>query len=123
MSFTHYNLGHVEPGSVVVVTLSGSAANVRLMDGSNFSSYKSGRQHRYVGGLAKRSPVRLPVPHSGTWHVAVDMQGLRGSVRSGVQVIPGEAFNLLPTINEAPLRSVPTLVRDADDDLAPPHAA
>ncbi|WP_136161879.1 DUF1883 domain-containing protein [Sphingomonas flavalba] len=123
MNFTHYNLGHVERGSVVVVTLSGSAANVRLMDGSNFSSYKAGRQHRYVGGLAKRSPVRLPVPHSGTWHVAVDMQGLRGSVRSGVQVVPGAAFNPLPTINEAPLRSVPTLVRDADDDLAPPPEA
>lgn len=123
MNFTHYNLGHVERGSVVVVSLSGSAANVRLMDGSNFNSYKSGRQHRYVGGLAKRSPVRLPVPHSGTWHVAVDMQGLRGSVRSGVRVIPGAAFNPLPTINEAPLRSVPTLVRDADDDLAPPPEA
>ena len=93
MNFTYYNLGHVERGSVVVVTLSGSAANVRLMDGSNFSSYKSGRQHRYVGGLAKRSPVRLPVPHSGTWHVAVDMQGLRGSVRSGVPVVPGAALN------------------------------
>jgi hypothetical protein len=41
MNFTHYNLGHVERGSVVVVTLSGSAANVRLMDGSNFNSYKA----------------------------------------------------------------------------------
>jgi hypothetical protein len=51
------------------------------------------------------------------------MQGLRGSVRSGVRVIPGAAFNPLPTINEAPLRSVPTLVRDADDDLAPPPEA
>lgn len=123
MNFTHYNLGHVERGSVVVVTLSGSAANVRLMDGSNFNSYKAGRRHSYVGGLAKRSPVRLPVPRSGTWHVAIDMQGLRGSVRSGVQVVPGAALNPLPTINEAPLRSVPTLVRDADDDLAPPPEA
>lgn len=123
MNFTHYNLGHVERGSVVVVTLSGSAANVRLMNGSNFNSYKAGRRHSYVGGLAKRSPVRLPVPRSGTWHVAIDMQGLRGSVRSGVQVVPGAALNPLPTINEAPLRSVPTLVRDADDDLAPPPEA
>ncbi|MDV5825779.1 DUF1883 domain-containing protein [Sphingobium naphthae] len=123
MNFTHYNLGHVERGSVVVVTLSGSAANVRLMDGSNFNSYKAGRRHSYVGGLAKRSPVRLPVPRSGTWHVAIDMQGLRGSVRSGVQVVPGAALTPLPTINEAPLRSVPTLVRDADDDLAAPPEA
>ena len=119
MQFTHYNLGHVERGSVVVVTLSGSAANVRLMDGSNFSSYRSGRQHRYVGGLAKRSPVRLQVPHSGTWHVTVDMQGLRGSVRSGVQVIRGDTLRPLPSINEAPVRTMPTLVRDPADEHAP----
>jgi len=115
MQFTHYNLGHIERGSVVEVTLQGSAANVRLMDGSNFSSYRSNRSHRYVGGLAERSPVRLQVPHSGSWHVAVDMQGLRGSVRSGVRVIPGRALKPLPTINEAPLRSVPSLVRPSED--------
>jgi hypothetical protein len=119
VNFTQYDLGHVDRGSVVVVTLSGSAANVRLMDSSNFSSYKAGRQHRFTGGLARSSPVRLQVPHSGTWHVAVDMQGLRGSVRSGVQVVKGDAFRPLPTINEAPLRSIPTLVRDADDDTPP----
>lgn len=119
MNFTHYNLGHVERGSVVVVTLQGNAANVRLMDGSNFSSYKAGRGHRYVGGLAKQSPVRLQVPNSGTWHFTVDMQGMRGSVRSSVNVVSGAALRPLPTINEAPLRSVPTLVRDAEEDLAP----
>ncbi|UAJ12997.1 DUF1883 domain-containing protein [Glacieibacterium megasporae] len=119
MNFTHYNLGHVERGNVVEVTLQGSAANVRLMDGSNFSSYKAGRQHRYHGGLAKSSPVRLQVPSSGSWHVTVDMQGLKGTVRSGIRVIPGTALRPLPAINEAPLRSVPTLVRDAESDLAP----
>jgi len=119
MNFTHYNLGHLDRGSVIVVTLSGSAANIRLMDGSNLSSYKSGRQHRYIGGLARSSPVRLQVPHSGQWHVAVDMQGLSGTVQSGVQVIKGEALRPLPTINEASLRSIPTLVRDADYDLVP----
>lgn len=119
MNFTHYNLGYIERGSIVEVTLQGSAANVRLMDSSNFSAYRSGRQHRYHGGLAQRSPVRLQVPNSGTWHVAVDMQGLRGTVRSGIRVIPGAALRPLPTINEAPLRSVPTLVRNTDEDLAP----
>lgn len=120
MNFTHYNLGYIERGSVVEVTLQGSAANIRLMDSSNFNSYKAGRQHRYTGGLAKSSPVRLQVPSAGHWHVAVDMQGLRGTVRSGIRVIPGAALRPLPTINEAPLRSIPTLVRDAvNDDLAP----
>jgi hypothetical protein len=119
MKFTHYNLGHLDRGSVVIVTLAGSAANVRLMDSTNLSSYKAGRRHQYIGGLAKSSPVRLQVPRSGTWHVTVDMQGLRGTVRSGVQVVRGDALRPLPAINEAPLRSVPTLVRDADHDLAP----
>lgn len=89
MNFTHYDLGHLEGGSVVVVTLRGNAANVRLMDGHNFSNYRAGRQSKYQGGLARSSPVRLQVPHSGTWHVAVDMRGLAGSVRSGVQVAHG----------------------------------
>src|SRR5690606_21246379 len=93
--------------------------NVRLMDGPNFSSYRSGRQHRYVGGLARSSPVRLQVPHSGTWHVAIAMQALTVQVRTGVQVVPGQALKPLPSIHEAPLRSVPTLVRDVDDVVAP----
>jgi len=122
MNFNYYTLGHIEGGSVVEVTLQGSAANVRLMDSSNFNSYKSGSRHTYFGGLAERSPVRIPVPHSGTWYVTVDMQGLRGTVRSGVRVIPAAALRPLPTINEASLRSVPSLVRQAEQDDPPPAA-
>ncbi|WP_420608251.1 DUF1883 domain-containing protein [Novosphingopyxis sp.] len=119
MNFTHYNLGHVERGAVIEVTLQGSAANVRLMNGSDFNSYKNGRQHRYVGGLIKQSPFRMTVPSSGTWHVTVDMQGLRGTTRSSIRTIPAAAMRPLPTASEAPLRSVPTLVRNADDDDFP----
>lgn len=77
------------------------------MDSSNLSNYKSGRQHRYYGGLAKQSPVRLAIPSSGTWYVTVDMQGLRGTVKSAARVLPGS----LPELREAPLSSVPSLVR------------
>lgn len=108
MDFIHTDLGQRRAGEIVEVTLSGSAANVRLMDGSNFSSYRNGRRHRYFGGLAKRSPVRLQIPHSGHWHVTVDMQGLRGTVRSAVRVLPGA----LPPLQEIPLRDVPSLVHD-----------
>jgi hypothetical protein len=107
MKFIQHDLGYRERGEIVEVVLSGSAANVRLMDGSNLSSYKNGRQHRYYGGLAKRSPLRLQIPHAGNWHVTVDMQGLGGSVRSSARVLPGP----LPEIREAPLSSVPSLVR------------
>jgi hypothetical protein len=113
VQFIHTDLGYRQRGEIVEVTLS-SGANVRLMDSSNFSSYKSGRSHRYAGGLARRSPVRLAIPHSGHWHVAVDMQGLRGSTRAGVRVLPGP----LPEIREAPLSSVPSLVRDTPPGVA-----
>ena len=111
MRFNHYDLGNLKAGQTVEVTLSGSAANVRLMDSSNFQSFRSGRQHRYVGGLVTRSPARLTVPHSGHWHVTVDMQGLRGTVRSAVRVMAGA----LPAFREAPLASVPSLVQGRAD--------
>lgn len=119
MNFNYYQLGRLDSGSVVEVTLQGSAANVRLMDLSNFNKYKAGREHRYFGGLAQRSPFRIPVPSTGTWYLTIDMQGLVGTVRSGVRVIPAAALRPLPTINEASLRSIPTLVRDPEHDLAP----
>jgi len=84
------------------------------MDSSNFSSYKNGRQHRSIGGLAKQSPLRLQIPSSGHWHVAVDMQGLRGSTRASVRVLPGA----LPEIREVPLSSVQGLVRDMPPAVA-----
>ena len=87
MRFDHYDLGHIDCGSIVEVTLSGNAANVRLMDTSNFNNYKAGHRYRCQGVLAKKSPVRLQVPISDHWHLAVDMQGLRGMVRSWVRVI------------------------------------
>jgi len=107
LQFIHTDLGHRQRGEIVEITLT-SGANVRLMTSSNFSSYKNGRRHQYIGGLAKRSPVRLQIPSSGHWHVVVDMQGLRGSTRASVRVLPSP----LPEIREAPLSSVPSLVQD-----------
>ena len=112
MDFVHHDLGQRRRGEVVEISLSGSAANVRLMDTSNFSNYRKGRRRRYVGDLAKRSRVRLQIPSSGHWHVAVDMMGLRGSVRSSARVLP----SALPILRETPLSSVPSLVQD---DSAP----
>jgi hypothetical protein len=87
MSFTHYDLGQLSRGDVIEVLLADSAANVRLMDSANFSNYKNGRQHRYIGGLLKKSPVRLQVDNPGHWHVTIDMAGLRGTARSSIRVI------------------------------------
>jgi len=107
VKFIHNDLGQRRRGEVVEITLT-SAANVRLMNSSDFSNYKRDARHKYIGGLAKRSPLRLQIPSSGHWHVAIDMRGLRGSTRAGVRVLPGA----LPEIREAPLSSVPSLVQD-----------
>tara|TARA_R110002051_G_scaffold247582_3_gene307112 strand:+ start:1340 stop:2098 length:759 start_codon:yes stop_codon:yes gene_type:complete len=107
VQFIHNDLGQRQRGEIVEVTLT-SGANVRLMTSSNFSNYKSGRRHQFVGGLAKKSPVRLQIPNTGHWHVAIDMQGLRGSTRASVRILPSP----LPEIREASLNSVPSLVQD-----------
>ena len=96
MKFQQYSLGHKQRGDVVEITLSGSAANVRLLDSGNLQKYKSGRQHRYYGGLVRRSPTRLTIPNAGTWYVVVDLQGLSGQVRSSIRVIPQAALSPLP---------------------------
>jgi hypothetical protein len=113
VKFIHNDLGHRQRGEIVEVSLS-SGANVRLMNSSNFSNYRNGRRHQFVGGLAKKSPVRLQIPNTGHWHVAIDMQGLRGSTRASVRVLP----NPLPTIRESPLNSIPGLVQDIPPEVA-----
>jgi hypothetical protein len=90
MDFIHTDLGQRQAGDVVEVNLS-SGANVRLLDSSNFNAYRKGRQHRFHGGLARVSPTKLAIPNAGHWHLAVDMQGLRGSVRTSARVIPASA--------------------------------
>lgn len=123
MNFTHYDLGHLKRGSVVVVTLSGNAANVRLLDSSNFSSYQRGTQHRYIGGLAKQSPVRLGVPNDGRWHVTVDLMGLVGNVRSSVAVEPPPP-DPLPPIRQVHTQSSPlaSIVENVDAIAPAPSA-
>ena len=108
MDFQKYDLGHRTAGEIVEVTLVNNAANVRLMDSLNFSSYQSGKRHRFYGGYMKRSPAKLQIPHSGNWYVVIDLGGYSGIVKSSVRVLPG----ILPTLQDTPLSSVPSLVQD-----------
>ena len=85
VNFLHSE-SYLDRGDIAVITLE-SQANVKLMDDTNFAAYRSGCSHRYIGGLAKRSPVRLAAPHSGHWNVVVDLGGYAGSVRAGVSFL------------------------------------
>lgn len=85
MQFLHYQC-QAGPEEIIEVSLS-RQANVRLLDDSNFSAYRSGRSHRYYGGRATASPVRLSPPYSGHWNVVIDLGGYGGNLRAGVRVI------------------------------------
>lgn len=117
MNFTKYDLGNLARGSTVVVTLSGNQANVRLMNSSNFSSYRNGRRHSFHGGRATGSPVRIQVPTTGHWIAVVDMEGLGGTVRSSVAVEPPPR-GPLPAIRQTSERpSLRTIRHDIDPDV------
>ena len=75
------------PGDVIQVVLSGMEANVLVMDEPNFQSYRFGRQFKNYGGHYNQSPVNLPAPSAGRWHVVVDLGGYAGSVKAAVRVI------------------------------------
>ncbi|EML0287789.1 DUF1883 domain-containing protein [Vibrio parahaemolyticus] len=87
MNFTHYDLKHCQQGQTVEVTLEGNAANVLLLDSSNFQNYKNGRRYQYFGGHMTTSVSQLPIPRTGYWHVVIDLGGYGGSVRSAVRVV------------------------------------
>ena len=103
---------------MVVVTLSGSAANVRLLDPINYSQYQQRQEHRYFGGFAQQSPVRIQIPHDGFWHAVVDMQGLQGTVNAGIRVIPAEALRPLPPIQQTPAPPANYTLQDVADNAA-----
>lgn len=88
MKFSYYDLGNRNKGEVVEVQLS-VAANVRLMNSSNYSNYKNGKRHHYYGGYVKRSPYRITIPSLGHWYVTIDLGGYAGTVKHSVRVLPG----------------------------------
>ncbi|MGW5289760.1 DUF1883 domain-containing protein [Rhodococcus pyridinivorans] len=98
MNHLFYDLKQQKKGAVAIVTLD-KQANVRLMTMSNYRSFKAGRRAQMMGGLAKKSPVRLGIPSNGHWVVVVDLGGLHGQVRAGVSVQPPPP-GLLPPLRE-----------------------
>jgi hypothetical protein len=89
VDFNYWDLGQQSEGAVVRVSLEGNAANVKLMDYSNYLWYQSGQRHNYYGGHYTSSPVVLRVPNSGHWFVTIDYGGLSGRGRAAVEALSG----------------------------------
>ena len=71
---------------IIEVTLD-HAANVLLMDSTNYGNYQRGQNYRYRGGYVKSSPFRISPPNSGRWHLVVDLGGYPGTVRASARVL------------------------------------
>lgn len=84
--YTHYDISEQRGGTVIEITLS-AVANVRLMTAANFQRFTETLKHQFIGGVAKKSPVRLVIPDSAHWHLVVDMEGHNGLAESSVRLI------------------------------------
>lgn len=124
MKFSYYDFGYLEKGKIVEVQLS-AAANVRLMDSTNYSNYKNGRKHRYYGGYVTRSPYRITVPSAGHWYLAIDLGGYSGTVRHNARVLSGMlpiAREQLPLVQEKNLY-IDTIDANKEYDVFISHAS
>jgi hypothetical protein len=89
MEFLHYEFD-AHGGEMVEVTLD-HAANVQLLDPANYDNYRNGRAFRYFGGHVTGPSFRLAFPHSGHWHLVIDLGGGPGQVRASASLIPASA--------------------------------
>jgi|GEM_PF-1008423 hypothetical protein len=85
MSYCKFGLNYQMGGTVVQVSMVGSASDVFLVDSLNLSNFERGSSFTYYGGHYTQSPAILQVPAPGNWIVVVAPPA-GGSVRAGVTV-------------------------------------
>jgi hypothetical protein len=114
MEHVRYDLGNLDKGSTVVVTLK-NQANVQLMTSSDYNNYKAGRRYRYHGGRITRSPFRIAVPSNGHWMVAIDLGGYSGRISSSIAVQPPPRGFLPPARSAQENPAARVAVRDPEE--------
>jgi Domain of unknown function (DUF1883) len=99
--FTHFDLKAQRAGTIIEVTLS-AVNNVRLMTAVNYQRFTEKLDFKFVGGVAKKSPIRLTIPEGGHWHVVVDCEGHHGLADSAVKMIAApSAGGVIPAQKKA----------------------
>ncbi len=99
--YAYYDLGELGAGDTVVVRLRGSTPNVLLLDRRNFERYRVGLRFAFIGGLQRRSPVRLQVPRDDHWYVALDLGGRPGRARGAVSVVSADGSQREAALTES----------------------
>jgi hypothetical protein len=86
MNYLHYEFD-AGPDDFIEVRLD-KAANVMLMDGTNYEQYRRSGSTRYRGGYVTTSPYLLSPPSQGHWHLVIDLGGQSGTVHASARLIP-----------------------------------
>ena len=84
--FRHYDLKLLRAGTVIEVTLN-AVNNVKLMTPANFQRFTELLEYKFLGGTAKKSPIRFTIPENGHWHLVVDAEGHAELAESSVKQI------------------------------------
>jgi len=103
--FNYWDLGNCQRGDVWRVELD-KAANVFLVDSSNYSAFKAGRRFTYYGGLIERTPHDFVIPRSGRWYIVAHCWGLRYPARISLRRLALPQAMPTATPNIVDLRSI-----------------
>lgn len=79
MQFIHAR-EYLSDGDVVILECD-TQCNFRIMDDSNFHSFKNRGSCTYYGGFFTHFPARIVAPHSGSWNVVIDLAGGRANIQ------------------------------------------
>ena len=85
--FTHYDLKELRAGAVIEVSLN-AVNNVRLMTSGNYQRFTEMLDFKFMGGVAKKSPLRLTIPETSHWHLIMDCEGHHALAESSVKMLP-----------------------------------
>ncbi len=91
--FTHYDLRELRAGAIIEVSLN-AVNNVRLMTSGNYQRFTEMLDFKYLGGVAKKSPIRVTIPETSHWHLIVDCEGHNTLAESAVKMLPPRAVPL-----------------------------
>lgn len=92
--FTHYDLKELRAGAIIEVSLN-VVNNVRLMTSGNYQRFTEMLDFKYLGGVAKKSPLRVTIPETSHWHLIVDCEGHHTLAESAVKMLPPSAVTLI----------------------------
>jgi Domain of unknown function (DUF1883)/TIR domain len=107
LRYQTFDLGQCTRGDIWRVEIS-AWANVFMVDSSNLTSFKAGRNFNHYGGggLMKRSPHDFVVPRAGRWYVVAHSAGLSNSARVSVRQLQQAQAMAPATPHQVNLRSI-----------------